>query len=290
PGRETLVSWPQLEKTIFRINQGGQAENPIKTPTPEFNLAGNGKYKKGLSAVYDVNGGKFDSSEDGPTGDLGHGTTHEINSNMRKKVNAELRAYVMRNGQRVLDNQGGATLGGYNAFLSLYKDKDGTVQARTIALKEPEFDFGDIRAYVPSQMTGTSSYGTYINGERSLSDWQYHPLYVFDELTSYSNGAIVSSEENRRKSTSVVDFMSYSVALGQAVQQRDPTYWSNENGEKFRSFLGYSLERALDAESRQYGGNLQYAREKFNSYIDENGRNFLRKTYGAAWTKSTFGF
>ncbi|MFA5723704.1 MAG: CAP domain-containing protein, partial [Candidatus Pacearchaeota archaeon] len=28
PGRETLVSWPQLEKTIFRINQGGQAEKP----------------------------------------------------------------------------------------------------------------------------------------------------------------------------------------------------------------------------------------------------------------------
>ena len=271
-----------LEESSTPSGEGGNSGNGKieENPTPLFEKYGNNQYNSALDDLKDHYGGKFDSSEDGPSGDLGHGTTHGINEDIREEVNRIKQGYIMRNGQRVLDSKGFATLGAYQGFYLLNGDK--------AILKEPEFDFKEIKEFVPNQLIGSGSYNLYIQNGNNAGN-RYHPLYVFDELTAYTNGAIVSAETGRRKSVEVIDFMSYSVSLGQAVQQKDPTYWGNENGVQFKNFLGYSLQRAVDAQGKQIG-NPELAKQSFYERTDEKGRQFLIQTYGPEWTKRVFGF
>ncbi len=196
---------------------------------------------------------RYDSSDD-----LGHETVHGINAAIRGKY--------------------GGT-GNVNGFYLL--------EGKAVVLKEPNVKMSDVAGYIPSQLKGTSSYNLYIRDGQQY--WQNEPLYIMDELTAYTNGGMVSVETGRRRSMNIPDFMTYSIALGRTVEQRDKTYWRSPHGEKFRNFLGYSLERSMDVHVKQTGDRGR-ALKTFNGMMDSGTRDFTKKTFGSEWTQRVLGF
>ena len=91
----------------------------------------------------------------------------------------------------------------------------------------------------------------------------------------------------------VSHYMGTSLALGYTVKTQDSSYWNSANGEQFRNFLGYSLERSADVHVKQVvrrGGTRESALRSFYGMTDENSRNFAIQTYGRTWTKEHLGF
>jgi len=232
-------------------SQSQTDSNKLKIQT----FGNTGPYTSALQDIKEHQGQIPFTSDD----DLGHETTHGINAYLREK-------------------NGGT--GNVNAFYLL--------NGNYVVLKEPDVRMSDITDYIPSQLRGTSSYNLYMIQQQS--SWNNEPLYIFDELTSYTNGAIVSSQINERGSSNVPEFMAYSLALGKTIEQRDPNYWNSPNGEQFKQFLGYSLQRAINAETSQSNGNREAVIQKFNGMTNQDLQDFARKTYGADWTRTNLGF
>ncbi|MBD3252130.1 hypothetical protein GF386_00170 [Candidatus Pacearchaeota archaeon] len=238
----------------------------------EFTDYGNkGSYKSALEDLKAHNNGRFDPYEDGPSGDLGHGTTHGINSYIRDKI-----------APKIPVRQEGAytVLGGYNGFYLL--------NGKAVILKEPNINFNHIKKYIHNDLSGESFYMA-ANG-----DWKYQPLYIFDELTAYTNGAIVSNQLNRRESALLGESMAASLAVGAAVEHYDKNYWNSPDGEKFRNFLAYSTERSMDAHIKQqqrfYGIEEAGAKNKIKNLLYPSTQEFIKRTYGESWTRKVLGF
>jgi hypothetical protein len=152
-------------------------------------------------------------------------------------------------------------------------------------LTEPNFQMSDVLAYTPENLRGTGFYDTYLIGQQG--DWNDRPLYIFDELTAYANGAMVSVEGNYRRSINIPEAMSSSISLGRTIKSKDTNYWNGKTGTQFKEFLMMSLERSMSINIKQYGS--ERAHSSFNRYLDQNSIIFLKETYGEEWTKKVFG-
>ncbi len=186
-----------------------------------------------------------------------HETTHGINSAIRNKY--------------------GGT-GNVNAFYLL--------NGEYVVLKEPGIKLSDVRDYVPENMKGNSFYNLYLVSQ--AKDWNNEPLYVLDELTAYTNGGIASLEMNKRESMNIPEAMVSSMALGNAIKNRDRNYWNSVRGEEFKEFLAFSLERSMDVHIRQTGNRGQ-ALKTFESLTDSRTRQFARDTFGESWAQEYLG-
>lgn len=202
----------------------------------------------------------------------GHETTHGINSHLRNHYN----------------NTGKEANGFY------------CTENRAIVLPEPGIRKSSVGKYVPDSLKG-SRYQMYIIGQTAF---EHQPLYIFDEWTSYTNGADVGVNlvnEGKWKwgwrdaVAGAVEFTAYSFALGMALEKQDPKYL--ENNPNFKEFLAWQAIRSMDifregaqmpqfkyAVQDKYYENFKYSpdAQPMRDYIRRNfGEEYLqRMLYG----------
>jgi hypothetical protein len=120
--------------------------------------------------------------------------------------------------------------------------------------------------------------------------FEVSPLYVLDELTAYIGGAEVSANINGRKSTSVIQFTSYSLALARAIETHNNEYWRGPDGDKFRSFLQDNLARGISAQAAQTRQTKEQVQQSLSRFLNDETREFTRRTFGNEWSKQNLGF
>lgn len=278
-GEKPRVTFNEIEaptKTSLNPETANIVNSPI-TGKIDFSkldvktFGGTGPYSSALQDLKEHNGGVFDSSEDGPSGDLGHGTTHGLNEYVREKIATKIPMETY--------SDGFTRMGGYNGFYLL--------NGEYVVLKEPNIKLDRVVENMPSQLKTGGFADDYTNS--AFKTWNNQPLYIFDELTAYANGGVVSAQTGRKQSVNIQEFMASSLALGKTIQQSDSNYWNSNDGEKFKVFLAYSLERSMSAEIQQTR-NQQGSIQKFNSIINDDLKRFAIDTYGAEWTQRVLGF
>lgn len=201
----------------------------------------------------------------------GHETTHGINSHIRNNFNTTGKK---ANGFYLLENRG-------------------------LVLVEPNITKSQVAPYIPQSLR-EFRYSTYITGQ---TDWDDTPLYVWDEWVSYTNAAVVGVNrveegkwtEGWRDQSGNIEFVVYGIATGMAVKAKDPGYFNGYP--QFREFLGWHAQRSMalyhkaQAMTQFASDNSAQYYEKMKTSSDaESWRQFVRETYGAAWTQNVFGF
>jgi hypothetical protein len=158
-----------------------------------------------------------------------------------------------------------------------------------------------------------------------VRSWDDTPLYTWDEWVAYTNGGLVGVQMaeqglwdrgNRDAVAGVMEFSVFAIAVAMSVQKNDPETW--ERDPQLKEFLAYNLERAMDVYRRGLkvshfvGGDVPtvtigegssrrevpkdiYGMHEFHDAFlrDPSAaamRQWLRDTYGEAWTAEIFGF
>jgi hypothetical protein len=166
----------------------------------------------------------------------------------------------------------------------------------------------DLANYVPDSLKG-SRYKTYIlqiqpetaNIPRQpgvIYEKNKNPLYILNELWAYNMGAKAGIESPSKNSVDGVgEFAGFSLAMGQAIKERSPQYWSSQDGEQLKNFLRISLEDSMKIlnQARSTGIPIQpldtSALNNLRTNRDSEGlRQFSRQNLGADWTKQVLGF
>ncbi|MBR9704274.1 hypothetical protein GOV12_02595, partial [Candidatus Pacearchaeota archaeon] len=224
----------------------------------------------------------YDSNNYGNPATKAHEETHGINSNI-----ANLR-----------HNDGTKTRGFY-----LLNNKKAILKSPKVTIHSP-------KNYLPKGMKG-GMYYDYLDRKDRTND----PLYIFDEWTAYLNGgrsAVDLAQKGMWKwdrgdaVAGPVKFGMYSLALGMSAQQNDPNYWKSKNGEQFRAFTKFNLERTVNLfnegnkiKSLSSSSIHQEASQMLNQLRDTNNpqteamRNFAKNNFNINdpdWTKRVLGF
>jgi hypothetical protein len=200
-----------------------------------------------------------------------HETTHGINSHLRNYFN----------------NTGKKANGFYVG------NDEGAI------VVEPAIWKTDVNAYVPQSLR-ESRFDTYLVG---ATDWNDTPLYLFDEWVAYTNGTEAAVDlvnegkwtDGWRDTFGSLEFTVYALAVGMAVEAKDPTYFASYS--QFREFLKWNAERAM---SLYFAAHVMpefkwdlvdnYYQKMKTSADAANMRSFVTNTYGAAWAQSVMGF
>jgi hypothetical protein len=150
----------------------------------------------------------------------GHETTHGINAHVRNNFNTT--------GRKA------------NAFYVL--------NDRAVVVAEPRIVKSQVGPYVPTGLRA-SQFSLYIEGQPA---WDAQPLYILDEFNAYTNGAVVAIDLHKNNLwtygqqdvlAGIVEFVSYSLALGRAVKEKDSEYF--QTYPQFAAYLGFAIERAM---------------------------------------------
>ena len=195
-----------------------------------------------------------------------------------------------------------------------------------VLIREPDTTISQTAAFVPSVLRNNSRYRTYIAPTSQLvRSWDDTPLYTWDEWVAYTNGGTVGVEMaemglwdqgGRDAVAGVYEFSVWAIAVAMSVQKNDPESW--EENTQIREFLAYNLERAMDVYERglkvpafvgsavptvEIGEGASrrtvpkdlYGMWKFrDDFLTDPSaapmREWLRETYGPAWTARTMGF
>ena len=202
---------------------------------------------------------------------FGHETSHGIH--------AHLRNYENNTGKKA------------NAFYVL-----GDEAAIVV---EPGITKSQVASYVPQSLRDFR-YGTYVTGAGA---WDNEPLYLWDEWVAYTNGAEVGVNrvnegvwsEGWRDQSGNLEFVVYGLAVGMAVRDLDSEYW--QDYDQFREFMMWQTERSMDLFHTCEGmtefesTSVASYYEAFKTSSDAEGlRQFVRDTYGDAWTVAVLGF
>jgi hypothetical protein len=195
-----------------------------------------------------------------------HETTHGINAHIRNTYAPAQRV----NGFYLLEN-------------------------RAVLVNEPNIRKSDVASYVPASMRGMR-YDLYIVG---MTDWDDTPLYIWDEWVAYTNGTVAGVDQVRQGLWNApiqdvcvgpLEFIGYTIALGLAVEELDPTYFTTYD--QFRAFMGWNMRRSMNIfrECRVLPEFLfQGQDDLFNSLAsgtDTAGmRDFLTRTFGDAFVQ-----
>ncbi|NMC71939.1 MAG: hypothetical protein GYA57_18045 [Myxococcales bacterium] len=174
------------------------------------------------------------------------------------------------------------------------------MENRALTMPEPGCRKSDVAAYVPASLRG-SRYSLYILG---MTDWDDTPTYVFDEWVAYTNGGAVGVDLVRSGLwrygwrdgvMGQLEFTVYALALGMAVEARDPAYWARET--QFREFIRWHACRAMaifreGAAMSAFAWDAQdaYERNLREAADAEPLRAWVRRVYGADWAREVFGF
>lgn len=217
-----------------------------------------------------------------------HETTHGINSNIRQKHQGVVRI---------------------NAFYCL--------NDRACIIREPNITISAIAPKIPQHLRGPSYQLYLINQTR---DWNDDPLYLFDEWSAYTNGALTGEElrygHREFELLQAHNFNVYCVYLAKVVEERCPDY----NNVQLKSFLMWNIQRVCnisidteivrvlapeikEVESHIDKGLYPYLSSWQGSfsvaeYLDkvrtgsdsEEFRVFCRQYFGSDWCLRVYGF
>ena len=174
------------------------------------------------------------------------------------------------------------------------------LEGNAIVVREPHIKKSQVARYIPDtlkNMDGTKRYNTYIVGQTSFES---NPLYIFDEWSAYTNGALEAIDQFKTKNyqTSAIllgggalEFMMYATSLGLAISELDPGYFKREP--RFIPLYKYLVEKAV---IQILQGGASYPKvvdqsmvnyfEKFKTDSSaEKLRNFVRTYIGTGWAK-----
>jgi len=195
-----------------------------------------------------------------------------------------------------------------------------------VLLAEPDTTISQTAAMVPSVFHSNGRYAMYIAPNSQLvRSWNDTPTYTLDEWVAYTNGAMVGVEMaemglwdlgGRDGVAGVMEFSVYAIAFAMSVSRNDPEAW--ESDPQYREFLAWNLQRAMEVYDRGLkvpefvGGSVPtveigegasrrtvpkdiYGMWKFHDQFltdpsAEPMRQWLRETYGEAFTGKLFGF
>jgi len=150
-----------------------------------------------------------------------------------------------------------------------------------VQLTEPRLRKSDAAKYIPSNLR-EYRFNTYVTGQKA---WEDTPLYIFDEWTSYINGAEVAVEQyhkgNYREPTDQplgpLEFQFYAIGLMMAVEKQDP-----EAFKEIYPFFKWQLDRGWNI--------VKMAQEVFPwSSVPRLLENFERSEQ-KKWLKDNFDY
>jgi hypothetical protein len=192
-----------------------------------------------------------------------HGKTHDVNSYLRNYFSRN-RIGVTADGWVIFEK--------FNCFYLLNGDY--------CLLKEPNLTLEQVREFVPILAATKKPYQLYLVDQVGAFDDR--PLYILDELTAFTNGATYAGKFGGDRFRDVLDFITFSVSLGIAVQKKDPNYWKSKNGEDLKDFLKYATRKALYAEASQQGSQAPYddLRTRLGQMLNKDQSDFLRHEIG----------
>jgi hypothetical protein len=206
---------------------------------------------------------------------LGHETTHAINNAIRNSV---YRSGPLANGFYVMNGWG-------------------------VVVNEPRVKKSQVAALIPPSLRA-GRYPVYLTG---APGWEDRSLYLWDEWDAYTNGATVAIDRFTRgldrfeagvlndNIFAVLEFTVYALTTGMAAALYDPIAFAADA--QLRAFLAWQTERAMAAfragivlppyrwdQTDAFYGALRLSPDA------EALRQFVRTTYGGAWTYAVLGF
>ncbi len=165
---------------------------------------------------------------------------------------------------------------------------------------EPNIRKQDIKSRIPANLRGPR-YQLYLVEQTA---WDDTPLYVFDEWSSYLNGAEVGIDQvlhglYTASWTDAVmgplEFTAYAIATAKTVSDLDPTYAATNL--QFRRFTAWNIQRAMALFNQgrvmtqfTWADQDAYATKLRTSVEAEPLRQFARTTWGTAWCQTVLGF
>lgn len=196
----------------------------------------------------------------------GHETSHGIHAHLRNNFNTT--------GRKA------------NAFYLMHD--------KAAVIAEPKILKRRVAEFVPLELRGTR-FDLYVTGQ---STWDDTPLYLLDEFNAYINGAEVAIDLHnsnlwtygqRDALVGMIEFVSYSLALGMAVQKNDPEYFVSYP--QFSEFLAFEIERAmaLFRQGVEIPAFQSEGQEKIFLTLTKDLpaaplREFALRLYGSEWT------
>lgn len=164
---------------------------------------------------------------------------------------------------------------------------------QAVVVAEPKILKRQVGPYVPATLRG-SRYSLYIEGQAA---WDGQPLYILDEFNAYTNGAAVAVDLQKNDLwtygkqdvlSGMVEFVSYSLALGRAVEAKDSEYF--QTYPQFAAFLGYAIERAMTTyRAGSHIPDFQFTKQDELLLTLQTGdegndlRSFAANLYGQDW-------
>ncbi len=139
---------------------------------------------------------------------------------------------------------------------------------KAIILEEPKGTLRAVAKRIPLEHQG-KLYQLYLVDARRW--WDEQPTYVFDEFSSYINGAQARKELGRTDREALIEnvgeFVVYSICVPWSTNNNDP---------KMKAFLRYQIDRALALGA---GEHLD---------IDGELKDFMVNYFGAEWVERRF--
>ena len=116
-------------------------------------------------------------------------------------------------------------------------------------VEPPAVTLGEVAAVIPQHLRGIR-YQTYLVRQRH--DWEYSPLYIWDEWVAYNNGTTTGIEEVARSqcgasddAVACIELSGYALAVAAAARRKGIPV-----SEQFREFLAWELRRSLGLYAR----------------------------------------
>jgi hypothetical protein len=205
---------------------------------------------------------------------LAHETTHAINNAIRNAFNGG----PLANGFYVMNGWG-------------------------VVVAEPHVRKSQVAALVPPSLR-SGRYPTYL---LERSDWEERSLYIWDEWDAYTNGATVAIDRYTRGLDQfppgqlidivfgVLELTAFGLTTGMAAMLYDPVDFATDA--QLRAFMAWQTQRAMAVfragivlpTYRWRDADPFYAALR-SSPDAEPLRQFVRATYGGAWTYAVLGF
>lgn len=121
-------------------------------------------------------------------------------------------------------------------------------------LREPRTTIQRAASFVPAHLRG-GRFNLYL--VQQTTGWNAQPLYLLDEWNAYVMGCAVALSQAKEglayskgtdSAVGQIEFIPYVLAVYIAASEDDPAYVAGPDGEQFRRFVRWNVQRAL----RQY--------------------------------------
>lgn len=151
---------------------------------------------------------------------------------------------------------------GVQAYIRI-KEGGGRVNAfyvfdsRYITFQEPRVTKSAVAEYIPEEFKDHTLYRMYITGQKA---WDDTPLYIFDEWTAYTNGAVLGKSNSEIEYALIFAF--FAMSLIECVEEQDPSYNPRE---VLLPYVEWNVQRCFDI-SERFGKHESLVRKYKDRY------------------------